>query len=311
MIYVEKYEKNEWQKAYFYRKPFLMLNLLFSILSSALIFALFKLAEINRVDNVRVIIINYLTATVLGFSLNRMDTNLANTFLSNWFFLAMIIGVMFIGMFFLIGYSAQKAGISVTTVSTKMSVVVPILFSILYDPQDNISMIKVLGIGLALVALFLSVYKKRTTKMEIKFIVLPIILFMGMGLVDSFVKFAQQDYLDDSNLPLFTAFTFAGALFAGLIALAILRYPVKDFLSLKAWATGILLGSANFGSMYFLVRALDYSNLPGSAVFGINNIGIVGCSVLLAILFFKERLKPVNWIGILISLIAIGVLSMA
>ncbi|MCF8371462.1 MAG: DMT family transporter [Bacteroidales bacterium] len=288
-----------------------MLNLLFSILSSGVIFALFKLAEIKKVDNVRIIIINYLTASILGFSLNRIDPSLANTIHSNWLFLAIFIGVMFIGMFFLIGYSAQKAGISVTTVSTKMSVVVPILFSILYDPQDKISLIKALGIGLALVALFLSVYKKRTEKLEMKFVFLPVILFFGMGLVDSFVKFAQQDYLDDNNLPMFTAFTFAGALFTGLIVLAVLRYPIKNFLSIKAWVIGILLGSANFGSMYFLVRALEYGNFASSAVFGINNIGIVSVSVFLALLFFKERLKPINWIGILVAVMAIWILSTA
>lgn len=288
-----------------------MLNLLFSVLSSGVIFALFKLAEIKKVDNVRIIIINYLTASVLGFSLNRIDTSLANTFQSNWFFLAMIIGVMFIGMFFLIGYSSQKAGISVTTVSTKMSVVVPILFSILYDPLDKISFIKALGIGLALVALFLSVYKKRTEKLEMKFVFLPVILFVGMGLVDSFVKFAQQDYLDDHNLPMFTAFTFAGALFTGLLVLLVLRYPLKNFLSIKAWVIGILLGAANFGSMYFLVRALEFGNFPSSAVFGINNIGIVGVSVFLALLFFKERLKTINWIGIFLAVIAIWILSTA
>ncbi len=288
-----------------------MLNLFFSILSSAAIFGLFKTAELKKVDNVRIIIINYLTASVLGFSLNRVEANIANTLHSNWFFLAMIIGVMFIGMFFLIGYSAQKAGISVTTVSTKMSVVVPMLFSILYDPSDNISFIKSMGILLALLALFLAVYKKSGEHVDKKFVFLPLILFAGMGMVDSFVKFAQQDYIDEANLPMFTAFTFAGSFISGLIVLVALRYPVRDFLSVKAWIIGILLGSANFGSMYFLVLALEKAPLSGSAIFGINNIGIVGFSVLIAILFFKERLKPINWIGIFISLIAIWVLAVA
>ncbi|MEA3445236.1 MAG: DMT family transporter, partial [Bacteroidota bacterium] len=248
---------------------------------------------------------------ILGFSLNRIDINLSNTLHSNWFFLAMIIGLMFIGMFFLIGYSAQKAGISVTTVSTKISVVVPILFSIFYDPNDKINMVKALGIGLALIALFLSVYKKRTEKVNRKFIFLPVILFVGMGTIDSIVKFAQHDYINHSNLPAFTAFTFACSLVSGIIILIVLRYPIKDFLSIKAWVIGILLGMANFGSMYFLVLALENSIFSGSAVFGINNIGIVGFSVLIALLFFKERLKPINWIGIFISMIAIWVLAMA
>ncbi len=288
-----------------------MINLLLSILSSASIFAIFKIAEINKIDNVRVIIINYLTALALGFSLNKIEISYANIFQSDWIYISLLIGFMFIGMFFLIGYSSQKAGISVTTVSTKMSVVMPILFSIFYDPNDHISILKSVGIGLALIALFFSVYKKRNEKLNLKLLFLPVILFVGMGTVDSFVKFAQQDYISDSNLPLFTALTFAGAFTAGLIILVIKRYPIKNFVSIKAWLIGILLGLANFGSMYFLVLALEEARFSSSAILGINNIGIVGFSVLIALLFFKEKLKPINWIGIIVSFFAIWILAIA
>lgn len=276
-----------------------------------MIFALFKIAEIRKVELMGIIIINYLTASTLGLFLHEGELTYASTFNSNWFFLTIIIGVMFIGMFFLIGYSSQKAGISPTTVSTKMSVVIPIVFSILYDPTDTLSIGKTLGIGLALVALFLSVYKKRGKKMEVRLIYLPVILFVGMGLIDSFVKYAQQDYIDDANLSIFTALTFAGSFFTGLVVILVLQYPVKKFFDSTTWVIGILLGATNFGSMYFLVMALETSMISGSAIFGINNIGIVGLSVLTALAFFKEKLKPINWIGIFISMIAIWVLAVA
>ena len=286
-----------------------MIYLIFSIICSALIFALFKTAELRKVDNIAIIIINYITALGLGFLLNDIELNLSSTIHSSWFSLALIIGVLFIANFFLIGFSSQKAGISATTVSAKMSVVIPILFSILYDPNDHLTLSKQLGVALALVALFLTVYKKRDQKTDLRYIFLPVILFVGMGLVDSFVKYAQQDYLDDSNLSLFSAFTFAGAFVTGLVILAIIRYPLKKFASPTPWVIGSFLGAVNFGSMYFLVLALEKSMIAGSAIFGINNIGIVGLSVMIALLFFKEKLRPINWAGIVVSLFAVWILA--
>ncbi len=42
---------------------------------------------------------------------------------------------------------------------------------------------------------------------DLSLLYLPLILFVGMGLVDSLVKLAQFEYVSDNNLSLFTAIT--------------------------------------------------------------------------------------------------------
>jgi uncharacterized membrane protein len=46
---------------------------------------------------------------------------------------------------------------------------------------------------------------------------------------------------------------------------------------------------------------------PGSSsvIFPVNNMGIVLLSALLAWIVFKEKLSPVNWTGIVLSVVAI------
>jgi len=77
---------------------------------------------------------------------------------------------------------------------------------------------------------------------------------------------------------------------------------------------GIALGISNYGSLYFIIRALNHqtnngNTFDGSIVFGINNLGVIALSVLIGLLFFKEKLLKINWIGIIISFIAIYILS--
>jgi uncharacterized membrane protein len=45
--------------------------------------------------------------------------------------------------------------------------------------------------------------------------------------------------------------------------------------------------------------------MDGSVIFGANNMSIVALSVLVGLLVFKEKLKFVNWIGIVLSALAL------
>jgi uncharacterized membrane protein len=79
---------------------------------------------------------------------------------------------------------------------------------------------------------------------------------------------------------------------------------------------GALLGGVNFGSIFFLVKTLNFIDpengaIDSSVVFGINNIGIVALSVILGMLIFQEKLSAVNKTGILICIIATILLAYA
>jgi drug/metabolite transporter (DMT)-like permease len=224
---------------------------------------------------------------------------------------------MFIVMFYAIGKSTQEAGVAVTTVAVKMSVIFPIAFSIWYDTNDTLTPVKITGILLALLSVYLTVYRKTDRTFDFKVVLLPVFLFIGMGIVDSFVKFAQSAYINGELAPAFSSVVFACSLVVGLVILPFNKPAIKSITKPKTWLLGALLGLANFGSMYFLLLALNHIDIAtgqqamGSVIFGINNIGIVMLSVIIGFLAYRERPKPINWIGIGLSIISIFLLAVS
>jgi len=145
-------------------------------------------------------------------------------------------------------------------------------------------------------------------------IYLPLILFIGMGIVDSLVKLAQFEYVSDSNLSLFTAILFGISASCGIIISLTGRKRFISLFNLRVLGWGILLGLVNFGSIYFLVRTLNFVHplrgvIDSSVVFGVNNIGILVFSVLLGLLIFREKMSRLNFAGILICIIATIILA--
>jgi drug/metabolite transporter (DMT)-like permease len=294
-----------------------MIFLVLSILSSSLIYVVFKLVERYKVFTFSAIVVNYLMACLAGFFLSNSNPFSISVFEQRWFYLALFIGIMFIVMFYLIAKSTQKAGVAVTTVAVKMSVVFPIAFSIWFDADDRFTLFKFTGIILALVAVYLTVFRKTGKSFDPRTILLPAFLFVGMGVVDSFVKYAQSAYINQELASTFSSIVFANALLVGLLVLPFNRKALTSIALPKTWVLGSLLGIANFGSIYFLLLALNHIDVNtgkqamGSVVFGINNIGIVALSVLIGYVVYSERPSRINWLGISLTLISILILSIS
>ncbi|MCK5068707.1 MAG: DMT family transporter [Bacteroidales bacterium] len=284
--------------------------LLLCILSSTGIFIIFKSTDRLGVPSFPVIVINYLVATLLGFFINAGEVTLDSIMDSSWLPVSVIIGIMFILMFFLIAFSTRKAGISVTTVAGKMSVVFPIAFSIMIDPSDQLTLMKAAAIAVALSGVILTIYKPGRGRVDRAVVFIPLLLFVGMGVVDSMVKLAQHRFVMDEDTALFSAILFLNAFLSGLVAMLFYRKVNRQFLRRAVWGWGLLLGTVNFGSIFFLVRALNYispsgKGMDGSVIFGANNMSIIALSVLVGLLVFKEKLKFVNWVGIVLSALAL------
>ena len=121
-----------------------MIYLLLCIISSTAIIILFKYFSRFEINNFNAIIINYLTAALLGLTISFNSLRNTNVFVQSWFPLAVLIGILFVVMFYFIALTTQKAGISVASVAGKMSVVIPMLFSILYY-HEQINNYKIAG----------------------------------------------------------------------------------------------------------------------------------------------------------------------
>jgi len=284
--------------------------LILCILSSTGIFVIFKTIDRFGIPSFPIIVINYLVASVVGFLINPQPVSRAIVMEMEWLPISIMIGVLFIVMFFIIAYSSRKAGISVTTVASKMSVIFPIILSLIIDPSDRLSLLKSAAIICTILGVALTVYKPRRGSFDPAVIYVPLILFAGMGLVDSLVKYAQHSYVSDNDTALFSAILFLNAFLSGIVILLFYPKYYRMFLRPVIWGWGILLGGVNFGSIFFLVRSLNYTSASGSGIdssviFGINNIGIVGLSVMAGLWLFRERLLPLNWTGIILSAAAI------
>lgn len=287
-----------------------MIYLLLCIISSTAIIILFKYFGRPGINTFNAIVINYLTASLIGLIISFNSLKSINLFIQPWLPVAILIGVLFVLMFNVIAITTQKAGISVSSVASKMSVIVPMLFSMLYY-HEQISNYKIAGMLLAITAVILTVIKKNKFIEDKSYLILPIILFIGIGLIDSLIKFSQHEYLRTQSLPAFATLLFTISAITGIIVRLFKKSLRNNPVNLKTVAAGMLLGIANYGTLYFLVHALNSNFVDSSIIFGLNSIGIVLLSVFLAIILFREKLSFINWTGIILSVITIFILTRA
>ncbi|MDA3879924.1 MAG: hypothetical protein PF436_05995 [Prolixibacteraceae bacterium] len=250
-----------------------------------------------------IIVVNYFVATLLG--LLNQDINKITSVLQQaaWLPIAVIIGFLFVVMFFLIGNSTHKAGIVITTLATRMSMVFPIFFSMFLFDED-VTVIRLIKIAITLIAVVMAIYRKPDKSIKRIAVIIPFVLFVGSGSVDTLVKAAQHLFVPDNEISIFSSVLFATSFIGALLALFI-KKPVKNSISLQTLIIGVALGFANWGSLFFIMKALNHSQMDSSLVFGVNNLAIVSCSLILGYIVFKEKLSRLNWLGIFLSIISI------
>lgn len=280
-----------------------MIWLALSIVISSVIFAIFKLFNKFGVNNLQAIIVNYIVAASLGFLLFGSLPTLGQLN-SGFGYTALAIGFLFITLFNVMAKVTQTNGVSVASVANKMSVIIPVIVAFtLYN--ETITILKISGIVLALAGIFLVTSKPKTNTPNNWF--LPIVLFVGSGFLDSLLNFAENKVVDPNQLGLFTPTAFMVAAIFGTIYLLY----TKQIPTLKSVGFGILLGVPNYFSIFILLKALNTPELESSFVFPINNMGVVLLSSLISIVAFSEKLSLKNYVGVLLSVIAIFLIALS
>ncbi len=223
-----------------------------------------------------------------------------------WMIDAIILGTFFMVLFLLIGYSSQKAGIAITTLSNKLSLVFPVLFSLIWF-REKIDFINYVGLAGAFTAVGLTLYRKEINRTNLVFVLLPLIIFIGGGVTDSLVKYAQATSIPQEQSGIYTFTVFLIAFFVSIVPVVI-KKSWRDLLQPSTLLLGLLLGTVNFGSLYFLINALNKSNIGSSLVFAIINMSIVSLSAVLGRILFKEKLSKINLGGILLAIVSLYLL---
>ncbi|MGA8854633.1 MAG: EamA/RhaT family transporter [Christiangramia sp.] len=282
-----------------------MIYLLLSVLSSTIIFVVFRLYQKFGINTLQAIVVNYFIACLVGFFGYIEGSDFTHVPSEKWFPGALMLGFLFIAVFNLAAITTQKSGLSVVAVATKMSVAIPVFFGIfLYNESTGI--LKILGILLAFVAVYLtSIKTKEGISIKSKNLVFPLLVFLGSGIIDTSLKFLETSYVSKTDVGLFSSTIFATAGTIGIIILIIQGFMGKLEINFRNILGGIALGIPNYYSIYFLVMALRSEGFESSTIFTMNHVAIVTFSTLVGIILFKEKLIRKNWIGLGLAIISI------
>ncbi|MBX9850177.1 MAG: hypothetical protein K2X86_00290 [Cytophagaceae bacterium] len=292
-----------------------MISLFLTILLSVFLFIIFRYFKKLKINSFHAVVVNYFICITIGVIILHDTRPFKTIRLSHtWVQLALLTGSFFLPCFYLMALTVQKVNVSVATVANKMSLAIPILFSFMYLKKgpDSFSILNFAGIVFALLAVFMTYYRKEKINpaddSSTSIIFLPLMLFILGGFLDTMINYINYIYLEEENRKIFPIIMFSIAAFTGGIIITARFIIKREFISIRDVAGGIILGVPNFFSMYFLLRTLTEFDHNASIVFTLTNIGVIITSALASVILFKEKLSMINLLGIMIAIISIVLL---
>lgn len=286
-----------------------MIPLILSIFSSSIIFVIFKLFARFKIDTFQAIVFNYFTAFGLGFALYGDQWSPVHLENPTWIPYAIVCSILFISLFFIMAKSSQINGVASTSIAVKMSMAVSLIMMIFWY-NESVNLLKVLGIILAFVGVYLITAKsEKSTQNTAKWML--VLLFLGSGGLDFIINLVQNGALNTLSPALFSAIGFG---LAGLIGVLVLIFQIatkKTQLSGKNILAGIILGIPNYFSIYLLIVSYKSTGWPDSTVLAITNVSVVLLSALIGFVLFKEKSTAKKLIGLFSAVLAILILLFA
>lgn len=289
-----------------------MIPLILGILSSAFIFVLFRVFPKYNVNTFQAIVFNYFTAFTCGFLLYGNQFDRAAFDHPTWIPYVVVTGILFISLFLTIGISAQKNGVAITSVSTKMSMSMTMILMI-FAYSESLSGLKIAGIILAITGVLAMSWPTKNTDQNKEKPVLWLLffLFIGSGVLDFILNYVQKYH--QSHLPssLYSAIGFG---VAGLVGISILGIQIARKKHVFAWRNvlaGILLGIPNYFSIYLLLLSYSTTGWNDSTVLAITNVSVVLLAAFIGFIVFKERFTALKLVGLIAAIAAITTLYLA
>lgn len=287
-----------------------MIYLILAIVGSGVIPVIFRVFESWRINLFLAIPANYVVCVLIGRLLGDESQSVAQLASQPWILFAVVQGVLLAVNFFLLAHTAQRVGVAVAALASRLSVAIPSLLAFaLYG--DSLTGIKLAGLLTALMALYLCTAPEKGADASAArlFQLLPLLVFATFGAYFTILKYLQTYYLDESS---YHSYVMSGFVFAFLSSLAIGAargvFSLVDFRT-KHVLAGIFLGVINYVAVYALLQVLALQGWQSSQLYPIYSVGVVGVSVVLAVLLFRERLSKQKTIGLAVGAIAVGLLN--
>jgi len=287
-----------------------MIPLILCILSSSLIFAIFKLFPKFGIDTFQAIVFNYFMAFGCGILFFGKEWNTRALMSGNWMVFVIIAAILFISLFLIMGKSSQKNGVALTSIAVKMSMAISLILMIIVY-RESLSLLKISGILLAFTGVFLVSFSKSEEKIEKSSKWMLLVLFIGSGILDFVLNYVQKFELTYLSASLFSAFGFGLAGLIGIFILSIKIIRKETAFSSKNLIAGIILGIPNYFSIYFLMLSYNSTGWNDSTVLAVINVSVVLTSAFIGFLAFKEIITLRKLTGLITAVSAIVILYFA
>lgn len=287
-----------------------MIFLVFSVLTNAAIYLLFKYFEIKKIQVFEAIVFNYITAFTIGLLMVDDRSTAIHTALTGttWSVAGILMGLIFISVFYFMAITAQKVGVSVATIASKMSLALAVVLFALTDHTETITTTKLIAIALAMAGVVFSSLKENEGGFQWKMIGYPMLILLGSTVIDFSIAHFSAYPQNDSELALYSSLPFLTSAVIGLVVIG-MKYMKKNYqLRLIDAVAGVALGLINYGSIFFLIKSYDLGIWPKSTVLPINNLSVVIVGAVAAVILFKEKLSGKNILGLVLSAAALGLL---
>jgi len=287
-----------------------MFFVLISVICSVTVAVLLKLAKQDGVETKQVIVWNYPMAVVLTYFILQPEIE-SMSWTSLPLPLYTALAVLLPGMFVFIALSIRYSGLVKTEVAQRLSLFIPLLASFFLF-NERLQGNKLLGIGLGLLAIVCSIGWRKSASItnlpDMRYRNLyPLLVFIGMGIIDILFKQVALHVRIPYVSSMFIIFVMAM-----LIAFGLLGYFIwieKQVFSFKAIAYGLILGAFNFCNILFYMKAHRALPENPSIVFTGMNIGVISLGALVGVVFFKERLSGLNYLGIALSIVSVLIIA--
>ncbi|MFA6231142.1 MAG: EamA family transporter [Rhodanobacter sp.] len=283
-----------------------MIFVLLSVLCSVLVSVLLKLARRLDIDVAQAIAWNYVVASVLTALVLQpalVTLRQPGTPWPSLLGLAALLPTIFLAL----SASVRHAGIVRSEAAQRLSLLLSLLAAfVLFGEQ--LTAFKLAGIALGLLALLSMIWHSDASAPSDaapnwRY---PVLVFVGFALIDILLKRVAL-----AGVPL-------GASLQAMFALALplaFALPLwkhlqgKTRFSRRSALGGIVLGLANFGNILFYLRGHRALPAHPALVFASMNIGVVALGALVGLLLFRERLSRLNIAGVMLAVVAIGMIA--
>lgn len=280
-----------------------MLYLFLTILCSTSIALILKFNATRKGHPLVMLTGNYFIASILAAILILIKGNVKYS--TEALIFGLVLGVMFIISFFIFAKAVELAGTALATVSSRLSVFIPVLLVVVFygEIPETKTYVGFIVTILTIILFYFSLNNKKSEDSHKSKYLFLIAVLVFIGINDFAIKLFQLSRpLSEENFFVYMIFT--TAFVAGMFVIILKNISIER----KDLFTGFLLGVPNVFSTIFLLGALN--QLPAMIVYPVMNIGVILLTTISAYLIWKEKLNKFGIAAIVLGTAAILLLGL-